>query len=126
MVPEARRYSRRDATDLGFQEQVVPLTTQTRLTFDVALPRWSHRGPDPRSSPEISWVCAILGERGWWIPPREITSKEATGHRVKVSKPLRKEEDRRTHCHAGINGGADHFFFTENGTDPITFTPVRI
>jgi hypothetical protein len=22
-------------------------------------------------------VCAILGEREWWIPPREITRREA-------------------------------------------------
>src|SRR5262249_16646848 len=32
---------------LGVQEQAVPFTTQTRLTFDVILPLWGHRGPRP-------------------------------------------------------------------------------
>ena len=31
----------------ALQEQVVPFTTQTRLTFDVLLPLWGHRGPRP-------------------------------------------------------------------------------
>src|SRR5687767_12189823 len=32
---------------VGFFAQVVPFTTQTRLTFDVVLPLWGHRGPRP-------------------------------------------------------------------------------
>jgi hypothetical protein len=31
----------------ALQEQDVPFTTQTRLTFDVILPLWGHRGPRP-------------------------------------------------------------------------------
>ena len=27
--------------------QAVPFTTQTRLTFEVVLPLWGHRGPHP-------------------------------------------------------------------------------
>jgi hypothetical protein len=33
--------------NLGFQEQAVPFTPQTRLAFDVILPLWGHRGPCP-------------------------------------------------------------------------------
>jgi hypothetical protein len=33
--------------DLGFQEQAVPFTNQTRLTFDVILPLWGPHGPHP-------------------------------------------------------------------------------
>jgi hypothetical protein len=32
---------------MALQEQAVPFTTQTRLTFDVVLPLWGHRGPRP-------------------------------------------------------------------------------
>jgi hypothetical protein len=32
---------------MGFQEQAAPFTTQTRLTFNVVLPLWSHHGPRP-------------------------------------------------------------------------------
>ena len=30
---------------LALQAHAVPFTTQTRLTFDVILPLWGHRGP---------------------------------------------------------------------------------
>ena len=30
---------------MGFFAQAIPFTTQTRLTFDVVLPLWGHRGP---------------------------------------------------------------------------------
>src|SRR5215510_9092508 len=32
---------------LALQPHAVPFTTQTRLTFDVVLPLWGHRGPRP-------------------------------------------------------------------------------
>jgi hypothetical protein len=32
---------------LALQEQAVPFTTQTRLSFDVILPLWGPRGPRP-------------------------------------------------------------------------------
>src|SRR6266542_6823580 len=35
---------------LGFFAQDVPFTTQPRLTFDVLLPLWGHRGPRPAPS----------------------------------------------------------------------------
>ena len=33
--------------DVRSRSQAVPFTTQTRLTFDVVLPLWGHRGPRP-------------------------------------------------------------------------------
>ena len=32
---------------VGFRPAAVPVTTQTRLTFEVVLPLWGHRGPQP-------------------------------------------------------------------------------
>jgi pimeloyl-ACP methyl ester carboxylesterase len=33
--------------------------------------------PSGAALANMPWVCAILGERGWWIPPRGITRREA-------------------------------------------------
>jgi hypothetical protein len=38
---------------LALQEQAVPFTTQTRLTFEVGLPLWGHRGPNPTPTVDV-------------------------------------------------------------------------
>jgi len=41
---------------LALQAHAVPFTTQTRLTFDVILPLWGHRGPHPTpTGARVNW-----------------------------------------------------------------------
>ena len=47
LAPDGRHAPAEPGYILGFQEQDVPFTIQTRLTFDVILPLWGHRGPRP-------------------------------------------------------------------------------
>jgi hypothetical protein len=38
---------------LSIWRDAVPFTTQTRLTFEVVLPLWGHRGPHPTSPVDV-------------------------------------------------------------------------
>jgi hypothetical protein len=48
LSPQLRKHA-----GLALQELAVPFTTQTRLTFEVVLPLWGHRGPHPTPTVDV-------------------------------------------------------------------------